>query len=153
MSHLYGKSISECAKELNELKIIHLHGQLGKLPWQDGESRKYNDDITKATLEIASKGIQIVCEAHPKADEFKDAFQLLKSAENIYFIGFAYDPVNLARLRFGEIGSGQGLGVNIGDGEKKQIANDWGIGVSQYPSPQTALDCPILSFLKDKTTF
>jgi hypothetical protein len=48
LANAFGKSIEEVAPVLNEIPIIHLHGRLGYLPWQNAEEgRPYNGNIDK----------------------------------------------------------------------------------------------------------
>lgn len=117
------QSPGQCDEIVNRIPIIHLHGQIGKLPWQDNtvtrrdygssfkeldllkrsiESR--NDVFSAATLDEAkhyifslSEQIKIMHENELDSD-FEEANKLLTSARNIYFLGFAYHDENLRRL-------------------------------------------------------
>ena len=41
----YGKKEAEVAEILNQIPIIHVHGKLGNLPWQDPNGRPYSDTV------------------------------------------------------------------------------------------------------------
>ena len=127
----YGISNEECKSLLLEnIPIIHLHGQVGKLPWQvKGNKGKPYDktfsalslikdrsvskdnysayDRERAVLYIRheiSGQITIIHENELDNDPaFKDAYKLLKDAERIYFLGFGYNNENLRRLKIADL--------------------------------------------------
>ena len=95
----------ECAEHVSKIPIIHVHGQLGKLPWQ----------LNKVDLEglpVRSYGsgrdvkLEIKCGGHiyfvddPEAENrFIHARSAIQRAINIHFIGFGFLDRNLSRLR------------------------------------------------------
>ena len=119
------RSPGRCDEILNRIPIIHLHGQIGRLPWQDdtGIRRDYgssfkeldllkrsiesrNDASSAATLDEAkhyifslSEQIKIMRGKELDSD-FEEANKLLTDARNIYFLGFGYHHENLRRLNF-----------------------------------------------------
>ncbi|NOG83805.1 MAG: hypothetical protein HND49_08370 [Planctomycetes bacterium] len=123
------KDVKQCAEIVSSIPIIHLHGQIGKLPWQsnDGSGRQYSESFEEikyirktlsrnveylgSTLAKArhyivniSKQIKIIHEKELDSDdEFQKAKILLNNAENIYFLGFGYHDVNLKRLNISQI--------------------------------------------------
>jgi len=102
----YNKSDSEIAQLLKNLPIIHLHGKLGDLPWQNTDStkcREYNNTLSNQSVKISSNAIKIVCEDIDSDTEFKEAHKVLAEAEYIYFLGFGYDRTNLERLNISAI--------------------------------------------------
>jgi hypothetical protein len=118
LQHSYKKSDAEVASAINCISIIHVHGSLGPLTWQDptqgteyahfGAPNPAEHDapwlayrIRKAT--IASENIKIVSEAQSESSEFRLAFEKLQQAERIYFIGFGYFSPNLERLGIKEL--------------------------------------------------
>jgi hypothetical protein len=133
MTKLYKKSIKACSEKLNKIPIIHVHGKLGSLPWQEGEvirrySTRHNGDIVKL-----SKQIKVIAEKADSSREFNKAYKIMNSATKTYFLGFGYHPANLRRLRMKEFkkklppetfqGTSQGIGV----AERNEIAKNWGI--------------------------
>ena len=106
LKHSYNKSDSQVAEAIQAIPIIHVHGSLGPLPWQEDGGIDYYplfrrdqgaSEIAKR-IKVASENIIIVSEAQPKSQEFAFAFERLKQADRIYFLGFGYYPVNLERL-------------------------------------------------------
>lgn len=140
----YGKSDDECSKKLNEIPIIHVHGQLGKLPWQGEPARPYSANYRTADLKTASEQITVISEDIDTSPTFKRAFKLLRDAEKIFFFGFGYHDVNLRRLRIDKLEKKEILGTAYGLGfaEKEAIQSKWGITL-----PSTAHK--VLSFLRE----
>ena len=96
--HKYGKTTEEVAAILNDIPIIHVHGILGKLPWQisgTNASRPYNNLSGAKEIQSAADQIIIVSEGEDTSAEFQEASNLLKSANRIYFLGFGYNDNNL----------------------------------------------------------
>ena len=102
----YGKADDLTTEVLSSIPIIHVHGTLGPLPWQEKDGRPYKIMNTKAPdetaiqIENASRNILIVSEAEESTDEFNQAFECLKSARRIYFLGFGFHNSNLKKLKF-----------------------------------------------------
>ena len=110
----YGKSADRCAEQLFDIPVVHLHGDIGVLPWQHwkrGPVRDYVPSISTDALHAAADRIKIIHEDITGRDEeFTQAKALLKHAERIYFLGFGYNATNMARLGVTTIsGTAQGL--------------------------------------------
>ncbi|MGR3174433.1 MAG: hypothetical protein ACUZ8N_07520 [Candidatus Scalindua sp.] len=130
IKHSYEISNEECKSLLKNNPIIHLHGQVGKLPWQvkGGKGRPYdknfnalslindcsasknkysNYDRDNAVLYIRheiSDQIKIIHENELDNDPaFKEAHKFLKDAERVYFLGFGYNDENLRRLKIADL--------------------------------------------------
>ena len=111
LKHRYNLQDKECADLINKIPIIHVHGSLGKLPWQGHPSRPYGPkrftphgaDMSDAEIRAASNQIIVVSEADKRSREFKKAFQVMDSAKKIFFLGFGYYELNLKRLRIKSI--------------------------------------------------
>jgi hypothetical protein len=103
----YGKSDEEVGAVLRNFRIIHVHGNLGYLPWQNqgaGNQRKYEPISTRDTVEIASKGIKIISEDLDSNSDFGEAWDVLSAARQIAIMGFGYHPVNMKRLHLPQTG-------------------------------------------------
>lgn len=100
-----GISTIDVAKVIKAIPIIHLHGQVGFLPWQHNISvRSYGDYKDNKALVESSKQIKIIHEIDIDGDpNFEEAFQKLQSAEFVYFLGFGYHAENLRKLKIDNI--------------------------------------------------
>ena len=106
LKYSYGKSDEQVAEVLSSIPIIHVHGSLGPLPWQSSNGRPYSEvnfpsypDEAFKLAELASKNLLIVSEEEKSTNEFNRAFDCLKSAKRIYFLGFGYHEPNLKKLK------------------------------------------------------
>jgi hypothetical protein len=132
MEGLYKRSDQEIAEKLSKIPIIHVHGRLGVLPWQDGAIlREYKAGIFDEQAKDVIDQIKVLSESVDRSPEFEEAFKILSSAKKICFLGFGYHKKNLQRLRirsikpsmFKPIGSAYGLG----NAEIEEIKADWPI--------------------------
>jgi len=99
LQHKYGKRANEVAKVMMKFPIIHVHGQLGNLPWQSKDGSSYGanwNDVN--SLHNAAKGIKIIYEAKDEDEAFAGAREMLKNANRIIFLGFGYNNTNIRRL-------------------------------------------------------
>jgi hypothetical protein len=106
LRNTYGEKEEKCAAVANKIGLIHLHGQLAQLPWQD--QRKGIpfgfDQINAPILQIAMDRIKIVHEDILDRDkDFDIARRLLWEAKRIYFMGFSYGSKNIERLKFEQV--------------------------------------------------
>lgn len=91
-------ALAECAEMLKTIPILHLHGDLGGLPYLDKERvRAYNPTLDKNNIDIAASRIRIIHEA-TNDPIFNEAKEILQNSEVIRFLGFGYHPLNLERL-------------------------------------------------------
>lgn len=101
----YNLDDQTAAKVLSQIPIIHLHGQMGNLPWQDqANNRDYGEIENSQKIKESSEGIKIIYEAEvEKSGAFIEAKKLLANANQIYFLGFGYHPENMRRLGIEEL--------------------------------------------------
>lgn len=155
----YGKTTEEAAAVLKTIPIIHVHGSLGKLPWQISRtnefSRPYNESHDAKVILDAANQIIIVSEGKDTSVEFQEASNLLKNANRIYFLGFGYNDTNLHRLKIDGLPPElrkrktslvaphmRGSTLGLHDAEIKQIQSRW-----QIDLPAETGDC--LRFLQN----
>ncbi len=115
-NHFYGKSTAQCYEKLKALPIVHVHGKLGRLPWEEPDNKLepacirepvpygitgtvQDQDELRRFLQVAAGNIKIIHEDIGSTPDFLQAFELLRAAEKIFFLGFGFHPVNTARLR------------------------------------------------------
>jgi len=116
-THLKEKFKEDDAAVANQLKglgFIHLHGQLGALPWQDREEpkREYGC-VNDNDVAESAKGIQIISEAQEEGPDFEAAWAAIGNAHRIYFLGFGYHSTNLERLRLSAARNGASIAGTI----------------------------------------
>jgi hypothetical protein len=101
LKNSYPKTPHECAKQLEKIPIIHLHGDLGELPvLSRTAARFYHPDVNTHEVKIAADRIKIIHEDVTKAWQFLRARKILSESEIICFLGFGYNEVNMERLGF-----------------------------------------------------
>jgi hypothetical protein len=111
LKHSYNKTDAQVAEMMQFIPIIHVHGSLGPLPWQEAGGIDYyplfgrHDDAYQIgkRVKVASENIVIVSEAEPKSKEFAIAINCIKEAQRIYFLGFGYYRANLERLGLSQL--------------------------------------------------
>jgi hypothetical protein len=111
---------NSCAEILNKLNIIHIHGKLGGLPWENnvveyGEMYKYesyraDNAYPLNCISRAADNIKIMFENNNEDEAIKEAYLELSSAGKILCLGFGYHEANLQHL---------GLLSNINSGNLK----------------------------------
>ena len=129
LKNTYHITDQECVEKLASIPIIHVHGKLGSLPWEENVRKEtagssnppkksvpfdsfHNPDLTshedyewyrKIWIKLARDNIKIIHESSDEGTEFDQARQLLAGAERIYFLGFGYHETNLRRLRINDL--------------------------------------------------
>ena len=120
------------ARYLREIiRIVHVHGQLGPLPWADtgfGNGRSYqpHDPANlKDAAVAAAKGIRIVHESAKDDPQYVQARQLLAQAEIVIFLGFGYLRENVERLAIRSLSPNIaliGTAYGLMEGERAEVA-------------------------------
>jgi hypothetical protein len=82
---------------LEQLKILHVYGQIVPLKWQCPEGVNYAPQINEELLQKASQKIRTIYE-EKQNPELMEAQNLLKQAKQIFFLGFGYAPENMEVL-------------------------------------------------------
>ncbi len=129
LRNAYGKSEKECANKLNKIQIIHVHGRLGALPWQEGPGRPYYHKVSLEEIKTASEQIVVISEDIETSTAFEKSFSLMSAADIICFLGFGYHEANLRRLKIDKLSNKTVLGAfyGLGDAEIRKICARWRI--------------------------
>lgn len=97
-------STEECARLLRSVPVVHVYGQLGKLPeLAEGEGRPYGASLTEAAVRESVAAMEILHEAKKDSPRLRQAIGLLSSADRVIFLGFGYHPTNLDRLAVSDL--------------------------------------------------
>jgi hypothetical protein len=95
----YGKTDKEAADKLNELRLIHVYGSLGRLPWQPGTAPVVAYGRSGPDrLKHAAESLKILHETMRDTSEFEEARGLIQQAQRVHFLGFGFHDANLERL-------------------------------------------------------
>jgi NAD-dependent SIR2 family protein deacetylase len=150
LMNLHGKPRDECVKALAQIPIVHVYGQIGERPYPQQGSQMYRPDQIEHPryVETAAAGIRLYHEEAEAAST--SARELLSRAKRICFLGFSYNPLNVARLSIGGsldlstmiIGTTRGLfGIEIEEA-KNRLADALGgdIHLRQQVNFQDNLD-------------
>jgi len=105
----------DCAKLMEAIPIVHVHGKLGKLPWEGTPYRPYSTlSNSEPDINAAIEQIKIITESEENSEEFKKARLILWPAQRIFLLGFGYNDLNLKRLQFQLIPRGRAFGTTKG---------------------------------------
>ncbi len=105
-----GSAVEQCARALATIPVIHVHGQLGRLPWQEPNisgfehlkdllGREYEPQPAPELVRQCSEGIKLIAETNGDTFEYRWAKDKLKEADRVHFLGFGYHEENLKRLK------------------------------------------------------
>ena len=125
LQNSYGKNPDECFDALKGIPIIHLHGNLGPLPWQAAkDTRPFDFNVSPEALSIAAANIKIIHEdiKDGRDKEFERAKTLINEAERVLFMGFGYNGTNMERLGIAGIGANKAFGTCVGMGNHEKSA-------------------------------
>jgi hypothetical protein len=90
---------AEVIQCLKNLKILHVYGQIAPLTWQDAnEGVDYRPQISEGLLRSASSNIKTIYEVR-QTPEVTEARNLVKQADQIFFLGLGYAPENMNLLQ------------------------------------------------------
>jgi hypothetical protein len=155
----YGKKPGEVGEVLRKIPFIHVHGQLGYLPWQKcgaGEQREYDTERSKTTIDIGAKGIKVISENIDDSPDFLRARELMGNAKQIFLLGFGYHPKNMERLKipFADGRAVHGTCYGLTEAEKEKIRSANRPGLDYIPGLQLGRqNHAIAEYLRNETVF
>jgi hypothetical protein len=114
LAETFGKSEEEAGQVIAKIPIVHVHGRLGYLPWQDKNARPYNTEINNAALDTCMREIKVVGVDYDTDKEFSAAKKLLLDAERVYFMGVGFNNANMARLGVMELPDNKAVSTGVG---------------------------------------
>jgi len=153
---------NEIAAKLTKIPIIHVYGRTGYLPWE-----KYAD-VTNPLIvpyagfdsilpgEIAiqtQKMINLIYDERKNAPELEEAKELISNANNVFFLGFGYDEMNLSILGLpGSLQDKHVIGTAFGytENEMDQVIGKLRSGVTIPRLELINRDC--LTLLRERLT-
>ena len=94
------KGDAKVAEILSGLNIIHPYGQIGKLPWQSGDTKlTFGQADVRANLVELSNQIHTFSESLIEQDDSDKIAEILHESKRIVFLGFAYHQLNMDLLK------------------------------------------------------
>lgn len=93
----YNRPEQDCIEAIQRIPIIHVHGSLGPLYGEPGKTISYGSALKTERLDFCADSIQIIHEPS-KSDAFIEARNVLSAATKVAFLGFGYNPTNMAKL-------------------------------------------------------
>ncbi len=107
------------------IEIIHVYGQLGQIRECGSDANHEYATQEYGFDEVTSSGKQIkIIGRKPDDPIFDKAHSAIRQADFIAFLGFGYDPTNIANLKLGELCSGRNVfttGYEMGYGMRGWI--------------------------------
>jgi hypothetical protein len=97
LSNLFGEvPEDDIVRCLNQLKIVHIYGQIAPLKWQDsGGGVDYRpQQVDDLLLERAAANLKTIYE-QKASPELGEAREIIAQAERIFLLGFGYAPENM----------------------------------------------------------
>jgi len=118
-----GKTKEEILKLFSHFKIVHLYGDIGKLPFQEDDGFKYSStDRIVDRYRSCINTIHLIGEERTRK-EFDILNGMLKDAQSVYFLGFGFDQVNISRINL-ELLRGKNVyytGLGLPDSKNRAI--------------------------------
>ena len=158
------KSEEECKEKLNQLRILHVYGSLGRLEWQSDTQLplvSYGNKLDRDRILLSADSIKII--PRPKqenvvlesvSDEFNEARKLIAGANALYFLGFGYNQTNMERLGIKTLKKPQkkmGTAKDLGYQEYQEMRRMNFFGFS--PIEECLIDLSVYDFLYKKVDF
>jgi hypothetical protein len=113
----YGLDDEETVKLVQSIPVVHVHGKLGEPHFLSRNGRDYDETLDGESIKKSVEGIKVIHEQSEEEDAFKDAYELIKRADRLCFLGFGYNPINLRRLRIRDLFIGREIfGSTLGMG-------------------------------------
>lgn len=178
LKNTYNKSDEECAEKLKNIPVVHVHGSLGRLSWQESSLSPVsygvwlvNSGATRnqaarsgaarsGAVKRGGENITIVHEANKQTPEFQKAHELLSQAERVYFLGFGFNKDNVRRLRIESLlkhGTTKGTALKLPLQERQYIHSlgmagntNW---VIERNLPKGFFDLECYNFLEKQVIF
>jgi hypothetical protein len=124
LQNSFGKPMIECLSVLASIPIVHLHGRLGYLPWENAAGRDFNNKIDEEGLLKGIDQIKIIHEdiTDDRDADFEKAKQLLALAEHVYFMGFGFNRLNVERLEISKLDQNKSIATSVGiTGQERRL--------------------------------
>jgi hypothetical protein len=124
LKNTYKQTDAACKAALDQIPIIHLHGRLGFLPWQDVKGRPYTSHLDQQSLSASIEEIKIIHEdiSDGRDKDFERAKQLMHETNRIVLMGFGYNRININRLGLTDLKGNVAIGTMVGFGSQERAS-------------------------------
>lgn len=153
LKNSFGRSEQETAAIVKKFNVVHLHGRLGHLPWQEGKTPiEFGDNqIDVRKMKIVSNEIKVIHEDHNldgRDADFRLAEVILANARRVYLMGFGFGARNVQRLKLETITPllFEGTAYKLTDRERSDCRALSGGKVNLRP-------CQCLEFIREYAEF
>ena len=140
----------ERVEQVRRVPIIHLHGQVGLLPWQaEGTEKRpvgYGSPMSEDPGVVdRAASLDIISEKNPNDPRFAEANKVIRQAKRIYFLGFGYHRDSLDRLNMAAADGARVCGTSQGLSavDEKRLKKRYGTGFTLYR-------CNVMNFLRQE---
>jgi len=108
---------------IKHIPIIHIYGELGLPKFLGKEGRNYEPILDAENIRKCVDGIKIMPEVEETHSTLSHVHKALSEAEKLIVIGFSFHPINVRRLKLGELYKGKIVGTVKGmqDGEISRV--------------------------------
>lgn len=117
------------------LRIAHVYGNVGNLPWPWVKENKIDYGTSIKTLADHS-GIRVIGEERTSREELKKAHDNIGWAERLIFLGFGFLPQNLDQLDFRNLANGKRVyatGKDLSEPKRQNVAGILARHLSPHP--------------------
>jgi hypothetical protein len=94
----YGISMTEAAKLVSDIPIVHVYGQLGQLDFIGPDGRSYLPNMNPEIIRRCASEISIIHESTATTPAILQAQEIIAQTETMCFLGFGYHELNIQRL-------------------------------------------------------
>jgi len=92
--------------DLRKIPFLHMYGQIAPLPWQDKNNGiSYQKQLSEFEPALLTDNIRVIYDDRSKIEDktIVKAWELIKTAKQLFFLGFGYAKENMQLLRIPEI--------------------------------------------------
>ncbi len=98
LMNAYGRSFADAYRKLAQMKIVHVYGVLGSCNRNDTDYFYYGGGASQRNVSIAASRLKVIPEGRDDDETLTNARLILAKSNNIAFLGFGFDEINLKRL-------------------------------------------------------
>lgn len=94
----YNLPLSVCLEKVSEIDICHIYGDVGPISDKHPEYFYYGYGLRPETLNTAYRRLRVIPEGRNTDESVVMARKMISAAQNVVFLGFGFDRLNIERL-------------------------------------------------------